>query len=118
MFRAGVIALIIIFLQVATFACDWKNISPSFFKALNTESNGMLSCQTTRDNSQEKIATINCTHNKSYFVFYNNNTVYMPTVSSSKNLVLTKCWREGSINQSCEVVVSPVKCQSWNLNTN
>ena len=119
MFRAGIILLIIIFLQVTTFAasCEWKDISPSFFKSLNTNSTVFHMCKTVRDNTNEKIATIACADNRSYMVFYARESIYMPTTSSSHNHVLTKCWREGSINQSCEANVAPLKCRAWDLDT-
>ena len=121
MFRAGVIALIIIFLQVTTFAastaCDWKEISPSFLKALNTQTTTFHMCQTAQDNASEKMATINCVNDRSYFVFYGNDSIYMQTTSNTRNNILTRCWREGSIGPSCEVTMAPIKCQSWDLDT-
>lgn len=117
MFKAGVIALIIIFLQVTTFACDWKAISPSFFKALNAQSNVFQLCQTLQDNAAEKIATIGCINDKTYMVFYSKNSVYMQTSTNTRNHILTRCWREGTVNASCEATVDPIKCQSWDLDT-
>lgn len=117
MFRAGVIALIIIFLQVTTFACDWKDISPSFFKALNTQTTTFHMCQTTHDNASEKIATISCVNDSGYLVFYANNSIYMQTSSNTRNNILTRCWREGSYSQSCEATMTQIKCQSWDLDT-
>ncbi|AZZ36533.1 hypothetical protein CIK05_06930 [Bdellovibrio sp. qaytius] len=121
MFRAGVIALIIIFLQVTTFAaaglgCDWKNISPSFLKSLNAQS-AALQCATVQANETEQMATIKCSNEGTYFAFYANNSIYMQTVSNTRNNVLTKCWREGTINSSCEATVSAIKCQSYDLDT-
>lgn len=115
MFRAGVIALIIIFLQVTTFACGWKDISTSFFKSLNANSAVFHMCQTTQDNVAEKIATISCLNDRSYMVFYSNDSVYMQTSSNTRNHILTRCWREGSVNQACEAIMTPIKCQSWDL---
>lgn len=122
MFRAGVIAIIIIFLQISTFAstglgCGWKEISPSFFKALNTQTTTFHLCQTTQDNALDKIATINCVNDRSYMVFYGNNSIYMQTSSNTRHNVLTRCWREGSISPSCETTMAPIKCQSWDLDT-
>lgn len=119
MFRAGVIALIIIFLQVTTFAasaCDWKQISPSFLKNLNAQSSA-LNCTSVQANEDEKMATIKCSNEGTYFVFYANDSIYMQTVSSIRNDILMKCYREGTINSSCEATVSPIKCQSYDLDT-
>lgn len=116
MFRAGVIALIIIFLQVTTFAaCNWKDISPSFFKALNAQTTTFHMCQTAQDNAAEKFATISCVNDRNYLVFYANDSIYMQTTSSTRNNILTRCWREGSVNSSCEATVTPIKCQAWDL---
>lgn len=117
MFKAGVIALIIIILQVTTFAaaaCDWKQISPSFIKNLNAHSNH-FKCTSVQANDDEKLAKINCSNEGTYFVFYAHNSIYMQTVSSIRNNILTKCYREGIINDSCEATVSPNKCQSYDL---
>lgn len=120
MFRAGVIALIIIFLQVTTFAgattCDWKQISPSFLKNLNAQSSP-VNCSSVQTNEEEKMATIKCANEATYFVFFANDSIYMQTVSSIRNNILMKCWREGTINSSCEATVSAVKCQSYDLDT-
>ncbi|MES2803362.1 MAG: hypothetical protein V4654_12780 [Bdellovibrionota bacterium] len=114
MFRAGVILVIIIFLQVTSFACDWKDVSPSFLKALNTQSSA-LQCETSLANETEKMATLKCANESTYFVFYRSDSIYMQTVSHIRNNVLTKCWRDGSINASCEATVSTIKCQSYDL---
>lgn len=122
MFRAGVIALIIIFLQVTTFAaatatiCDWKQISPSFFKALNTQSSA-FQCNTVQDKNDARTASIKCSNGGTYFVSYANSSIYMQTISNVRNNVLTKCWREGVISASCEATVSAIKCQSYDLDT-
>lgn len=121
MFRAGVILAIIIFLQVTTFAaagsnCNWKDVSPSFLKALNAQSSA-FQCETSQDNADEKMATLKCTNAATYFVFYGSDSIYMQTVSHVRNNVLTKCWRDGTINTSCEAIVSTIKCQSYDLDT-
>lgn len=118
MFRAGVILVIIIFLQVTTFAaaCDWKHISPSFLKALNAQSSA-FQCETSQNNAEEKMATLKCANSATYFVFYGSDSIYMQTVSHVRNSVLTKCWRDGAINASCEATVSTIKCQSYDLDT-
>lgn len=120
MFRAGLILLIIIFLQVTTFAaasaCDWKEVSPSFLKALNAQSSA-FQCETSQTNESEKMATLTCANSTTYFVFYGNDSIYMQTVSNIRNHILTKCWREGTINSSCEANVSTIKCQSYDLDT-
>lgn len=117
MVRAGVIALIIIFLQITTFACDWKDLSPSFMKELNTQSTVFHMCQTVQDNTNDKIATIACLNDRNYMVLYSGNSIYMQTSSNIRNHVLTKCYREGVIRNSCEVSLAPIKCQAWDLDT-
>lgn len=117
MFRAGLIAVIIIFLQITTFACNWNDVSPSFFKSLNAQSASAFQCNTLKTNEDEKMATINCTNLGTYFVFYADSSIYMQTLSQVRNHILTKCWREGTINSSCEATVSTVKCQSYDLDS-
>lgn len=121
MFRAGVILIIIIFLQVTTFAaiglgCEWKDVSPSFLKVLKAQSLA-FQCETSQTNEAEKMATLKCANQGTYFVFYGNDSIYMQTVSNIRNHILTKCWREGTINSSCEATVSTNKCQSYDLDT-
>lgn len=115
MIRAAIIAAIILFLQVTTFACTWNEVSPSFFSNMRAKSE-MFQCATTLISEEDKVANINCL-GSNFLVFFSNNSLYMQTVSSVRNSVLTKCWYEGTIENSCETQVNNVKCQSWDLRT-
>lgn len=113
--KPAIIILLILILQITTFACDWQNINSQFQNSYSSQTKKI--CQTVEVSKNNKFARISCSDKKSYSVSYDHNSIYMLTETHVKNNLLSQCWISGKINQKCEVALDQQKCQAWDLKT-
>ncbi|MFN3455748.1 MAG: hypothetical protein ACK41T_12395 [Pseudobdellovibrio sp.] len=112
--RAILIVLIILLLKIATYACEWKQIEPSFIKEFQAKA--QLQCETLPALLTKKSSTVFCNDSKNYVVAYDKESVYTITQTVTRHNLLSQCWLEGYVNDKCEVLLKEKKCQMWDLN--
>ena len=107
------VMFILLVFKIQSFACEAIDFKAELIQKI--ESAVSTNCTSTLINTDKKSILLSCENQKNYTVSYDEKSVYFLTNTISKYPYMSQCWIEGNITNSCSVILTAEKCQTWNM---
>jgi hypothetical protein len=107
------VLFILLVFKIQSFACEATDFKAELVQKI--ESTLSARCQSSVFNTDKKSIFLNCSNQKSYNISFDEKSVYFLTNTISKYPYMSQCWIEGNITNSCSIILSAEKCQTWNM---